>query len=448
MLRDYLEGRKVGWPALLLKRAALVVSGILFSVFCAAAQTCVLAQEEPDVMGIPGYKGMSMPGNWRPFNNYSYWNTVIPAGIGDHSQSYYIINDMAEKGITLRFNGTWTTTMHVVGSKASKYQYHSSTNIYRFTHFKPDSCWNPDPDNDDISNRAYPFIPGVTYPENMHDGRMIIIDKSATNKYTAYEVTHGSADLDSHGHAICSNFNIWHLGYRGFVYYRPPCGSTGVPLVNGDECTPCDDYWTCAGSSGAGTPLIGGLLRPEELDNAMAAPLAPDDPNYNPEVATGDGLIHHALSFCYYFNRCGPPLYPVAYRGDGSEPMTDLSKPVEGMLFQLVDPNNWLLNHMSNDWGKIVVRTLKTYGMYLVDGGSNPTSAALYLQNMYTPNVETNVSWWNRKYPGFLASITGIRIKKDDGAPDAPYYFRVVNTESPSFHDYEARPLPEHAECP
>lgn len=429
-------------------RTALLVFSTLFLLFCTVAQTCV-AQEEPDVMGIPGYKGMSMKGNWRPFNNYSYWNTVIPAGVADHSLSFGIIDDMDTRGITLRFNGTWTPTLHVVGSQASKYQYHSSKNIYRFTHFKPENCWNPDADEpSDITDAEYPFIPGVTYPENMVDGRMIIIDKSATNKYTAYEVTHGSANLDSHGHAPCSMFNIWHLGYRGFVYYRPPCGSTGVPLVNGNECAPCDDYWTCAGSSGAGTPLIGGLLRPEELDNALAAPLAPGDANYNPDVATGDGLIHHALSFCYKFNRCGPPLYPVAYRADGSQPESDLTKPVEGMLFQLVDPNNWLETHISNQWGKILVRTLKTYGMYLVDGGSNDDTAALYLQNRYTPNGETNVSWWNRMYPGFLNSITGIRIKINDNKPDEPYYFRVVNTESPSFHDYEARPLPEHNECP
>lgn len=105
MLRDYLEGRKVGWPALLLKRAAFVLSGILFSLFCAVAQTCVLAQEEPDVMGIPGYKGMeALPRAWRPFNNNSFWNTEIPSDAGVHSESGSVIAYMnSSNGINNRY---------------------------------------------------------------------------------------------------------------------------------------------------------------------------------------------------------------------------------------------------------------------------------------------------------------------------------------------------------
>jgi hypothetical protein len=418
------------------KRTALLVFSALFLLFCTVAQICI-AQEEPDVNGIPGYLGMSMKGNWRPYNNNSPWNTIIPAGVEDHVQSPAIIDDMIDKGITLRFAGTWTTTLHVVNRKASKYQYHSSTNIYRFTHFNPQNCWNPDTGGDDVTDDPWPYIPGVTYTEDMADGRMIIIDKSAGSKYTAYEITHGTntANLVG-GYAPCSTFNIWNLGYRGYVYYRPPC-STGTPSVSGNECASCDDYWPVAGGSGAGTPLLGGLLRPEELDNAVGAVLAPTDPNYNPDVPSGDWLIHHALSFCYNFNRCGPPLYPVAYRADGNPVENGIERPVQGMLFQLVDPNNTLENSISNSWGKVVVRTLKKYGMYLVDGGSNNETAALYLQNMYTPNVERNIDWWNRNYPGLFSSITGIHVTHEN--------FRVVNTESQFFHD--ARPLPEHSEC-
>ena len=378
---------------------------------------------------------MSMKGNWRPFNNNSPWNQVIPAGVETHPESGGIIQDMDRyhKNITIRLANEWCPTMHVVGGQASKYQYHSSTNIYRCTHFNLQNCWNPDVDGNDITDEAWPFIPGVTYPESTADGRMIIIDKSATNKYTAYEVTHGSANLVG-GYAPCSMFNIWHLGFRGVVYYRPPC-SAGSPSGSGtgNSCASCDDYWTSAGSSGCGTPLLGGLIRPEELLNAVGAVLAPTDPNYNPDVPSGDWLIHHALAFAYNFNRCGPPLYPVAYRADGAESVWDLSKPVEGMLFQLMDPDNSIENSISNPYGKVIIRTLKTYGMYLVDGGSNNETMALYRQNMHTPGGETNAAWWERNFPGLYNSITGVRAEN----------FRVVDTVSL----YGARLLWEHSEC-
>lgn len=272
----------------------------------------------------------------------------------------------------------------------------------------------------------------------MPDGRMIEVDKSAGAKYTAYEITHGTntANLVG-GCASCSTFNIWNLGYTGYVTYRPPC-TGGLQWPN------CDDYWTCAGGSGAGTPLIAGLIRPKELVTALAVSLSPADPDYNPDVATGDGLIHHALAFCYLFNRCGPPLYPTAYRNDGSvipNECDDYSKPVEGMLFQLMDPDNSIEDSISDPYGKVIVRTLKTYGMVLVDGGSNDTSMALYIQNMYTPGGKTNRQWWDDPYAvpcfsGLYNSITGITAAN----------FRVVNTED--VYPVSPRLLWEHSECP
>ncbi len=422
------------------KRASLLSHSMLLLLFCMVAQTCV-AQSDPEINGITGYLGMSMKGNWRPFNNYSPWNRTIPAGVENHLESGLIIGDMTGKGITIRLSRDYNRTLHIVNSRASKYQYHSSTNIYRFTHFNPQNCWNPDAignggNGDDITDEAWPFIPGVTYPEKTEDGRMIIIDKSAGSKYTAYEKSKGTstANLEG-GYVPCTTFNIWNLGYLGCVYYRPPCSASDLGS-SGNSCATCDAYWTCAGGSGSGTPLIAGLIRPEELTNALAAPLAPTDPNYNPDVPTGDGLIHHALAFAYNFNRCGPPLYPFAYRNDGPYPVTDTSKPVEGMLFQLLDADNSIENSISNAYGQVIVRTLKTYGMVLVDGGSNNDTMALYVQNMYNPNVETetNKYWWDSHYPGLYDSIIHIEAVA----------FRVVNTEA-----LGARLLCGHAEaCP
>ncbi|MBF8275946.1 MAG: uncharacterized protein HW390_1019 [Candidatus Brocadiaceae bacterium] len=421
------------------KRVPLLSHSMLLLLFCVIAQTCI-AQEDPDVNGIPGYKGMNvLKGNWRPFNNNSPWNKTIPAGINDHDDSEEIIKDMDpnHRNITLRFTNESNPTLHVVSSRAAKHQYKSSSNIYRFTHFNPQNCWNPDAlgndgNGDDITDEAWPFIPGVTYPEPPPDEHMIIIDKSAGANYTAYEVSNGNANLVG-GYAPCSTFNIWNLGYRGYVYYRPPCGS-GNPGSSGNQCATCDDYWHVAGGRGAGVPIIGGLIRPKELDNAVGAVLAPGDPNYNPDVASGDGLIHHALAFCYNFNRNGPPLYPLAYRNDG--PMAPLlddetrKYPIEGMLFQLkpsFDESN-----INNAFGLVIVHTLKTYGMVLVDNGSDNDTMALYLQNMYTPGVETNVHWWEQNYAGLYGSITGIKASD----------FRVVDTDAL----YGAGLLWEHVE--
>ncbi len=291
-------------------------------------------------------------------------------------------------------------------------------------------------DGNDITDYAWPFIPGVTYAENTEDGRMIIIDKSAGNKYTAYEISHGTSTANLvGGYVPCSTFNIWNLGFRGYVYYRPLCSAGAPGGSGGNSCASCDDYWPAAGGSGAGTPLLGGLIRPEELNNAVGAVLEPSDPDYNPDVASGDGLIHHALAFAYYFNRCGPPLYPVAYRADGKPSENGTDRPVQGMLFQLMDPDDSIENSVTNAFGKVIVRTLKKYGMYLVDGGSTIDTLAIYRQNMYTPGVETNAAWWERKYPGMYNSITGIAVNISN--------FRVVDTVS----WYGARLLEEHSEC-
>ncbi len=118
------------------------------------------------------------------------------------------------KGIFFRLGEEWNPTMHVVGSQASKFYYQARSvnlsnntirrgKIYRFTHFNPQNCWNPDADDDgqDITDEMWPFIPGVTYPAKVDDGLMVIVDKSAGNKFTSYEVSHGHDFLNTEGYA-------------------------------------------------------------------------------------------------------------------------------------------------------------------------------------------------------------------------------------------------------
>ena len=441
----------------MLKRAPLLSHSMLLLLFCMVVQTCV-AQEDPDINGITGYKSMqALKRNWRPFNNNSFWNKTIPVTADTHPDSEAIIKELkyrnaldGSKEIFLRLGEEWNPTLHVVGSQASKFHYQARSDkienqvivgvrhgrIYRFTHFNLQNCWNPDADNidnQDITDQKWPFIPGVTYPAKVDDGLMIVVDKSAGNKFTAYEVSHGHDYVNTDGYAQCTTFNIWNLGYTGVVTYRPLCSAStpGSGSSGAASCASCDEYWQHAGGHGAGTSLIAGLIRPGELDNALAAPLAPDDPNYNPEVLSGDGLIHHALKFSYDQNRKGAPLYPFAYRNDGTMiPKVDTfyKYPVEGMLFQL--RADFDESTIDNEYAKVIVRTLKTYGMVLVDNGSNGYSMALYLQNMYTPNNDqaTNRVWWDSQYQNIYDGLAGTdsynnpKIKASD--------FRVVDTEN------------------
>lgn len=153
-----------------------------------------------------------------------------------------------------------------------------------------------------------------------------------------------------------------------------------------------DDFWTCAGGRGAGVPVIAGIVRPEELELAVSP--------------SGDGKIHHALGNEY---------------------------PIEGMLFQLKSTFN--VSSIQNPYGRVIARTLKTYGAVLVDGGGG-NSMSFNLQNLFT-DAKTNRDVWEERFPGFYNSITVIR----------PSDFRVVNTPE----TLSANPLCGHAEtclCP
>lgn len=409
------QGEKKGWCNVMFKRILLFSQGLLFLLCGMLAQTSIAGD---------GYLGMSMPGWWRPFAANSPWNTPIPVGAADHPDNGDIIDKMEALQVRVRFANDYQSTMHVVGKldpttqQIPKYYYHSydqnhNTNLYRFTH--NENFWNPDANEPfDITDAEYPFIPGKTVPENTEDGRMTIIDVTSYPSYYAFEVSHGKKELDTCypiPHAQCTTFNVWDLAGTGTVKNRPIC-------EGGLEWPNCDDYWTCAGGRGAGVPVIAGIVRPEELELAVSP--------------GGDGKIHHALSFAYDYNRCGPPLYPFAYRNDGTNPGNEY--PIEGMLFQLKSTFN--VSSIQNPYGRVIARTLKTYGAVLVDGGGG-NSMSFNLQNLFT-DTQTNRQVWDEKYPGFYDSIFN-NIH--------PSNFRVVNT----LETLSANPLCDHAEtclCP
>ncbi len=417
---DVFDGikEKIG-DIIMLKRIVLLLHGLLFLLFSTFVQT-TLADGE-------GYKGMRyLPGWWKPFrgedpanpSNASPWNKRIPATATEHPESGDIIPNMS--GASVRFANDYQATLHVVNSNnsnLSKYPYHSqkedgsNTNVYRYTHEQ--NTYNPDVLGNDITDFPYPFIPGKTIPEPFpeQDGRMTIVD---INTNYAYEVSQGKAELDNCStnteppgpHVWCSTFNIWDLNGTGTVkYLTPSCNTWGT----------CDPWWQCAGGRGAGVPVIAGMVRPEELYYAVSS--------------EGDGVIHHALSFAYDRNRSITlvgtqwkkvrALYPFAYRSDGMYPGTKY--PIEGMQFQLIPTYN-VDDKISNQYGRVIARTLQQYGAVLVDNGGG-NSMSFNLQNLrYVINpggyIVDNRTAWEQEFPGFYDSITVLH----------PGDFRVVNT--------------------
>ena len=380
------------------KRIALLLYGLLF-LFLSVFSQATLA-------GNQGYLGMRyLPGWWRPFSggdptnpsSISPWNKIIPQNATNHPDNVDIIGYMTSHNITVRFADDYQATLHVVNSgnaNLPKYPYHAqkegglNTNVYRYTHEQ--NTYNPDVLGNDITDLPYPFFPGKTIPEpfivngqQVGDGRMTIVDIH-TNR--AYEVSQGKPDLDTCGintdppgpHVWCSTFNIWDLSGTGTVKYRPPsCYTWGT----------CDPWWQCAGGRGAGVPVIAGMVRPEELYYAVSQ--------------DGDGVIHHALSFAYDFNRSTMrvdgvtkkvrALLPFSYRNDGKYPVTDRAYyPIEGMQFQLDPAYPVNTTTIPNQYGRVIARTLQQYGAVLVDNGGG-NSMTLNLQNLRYVDPNGNI---------------------------------------------------------
>jgi hypothetical protein len=108
-----------------------------------------------------------------------------------------------------------------------------------------------------------------------------------------------------------------------------------------------------AGANAAGFPLLGGLVRPEEILQ---------------------GHIDHALVFAIGSVKAGPAVCPAARNaGDG----TDAYGFREGQKIQLdpaVDVDALLITR----WQKVVLKAAQEYGMYLRDGGG---TLGIYAEN-------------------------------------------------------------------
>jgi len=186
------------------------------------------------------------------------------------------------------------------------------------------------------------------------------------------------------GTPTCTTYNVWEIDGRG--HGDPNEGSR----------------WQLRGGRGSGFPEIGGLIRPEELE---------------------EGVIRHALSFSHPKNRKADDgsnifILPPACRSDGK--YVGALYPIEGMRFQLdpsltdLDFDAWGLNRE----GKIVARALQTYGMYLGDNGAPWVLAPQLLG----PTGDANRAEWDRRFPGFYRNVERIPANR----------FRIVDTGEPT----------------
>lgn len=349
---------------------------------------------------------------WVPFSSNSPWNTPIPtypSGVPLHPKSSYIIDNIMGTQTafaSVRFNKAWNPTLHFVDSnlwQSPKYYFVSSTQIYHRSHEDQLHTFDPDIGGDDVTDAPYCYHPVLTFPENTIDGHMIIVDVKDPSRPIAVEGTHGTTTVINNTTA-CTTFNYWDLTGTGTVRLPSP----GENVI---------DNWRVAGGRGAGVPIIGGLVRPQEIIEAMQ------------QSDQTQRYIHHALAFSCTKNRHYYPLYPFAYRNDGELESESFPNryPVEGMQIQLdpslgeTDFNNFGLN----EYQKIIARTLQKYGAIDVENGGNDNEIALAIQNLSHSGIsncatDSNCDIWNTLFPGIYTTISTIPRQ----------YFRVIDTQT------------------
>jgi len=327
--------------------------------------------------------GNSLPSTWRPFTNTSPWNTPIPENATVHSNSAEIMSLITNRVDHIRLADSQLTPIWVVNSSNALavstntspgtnliWTYMNSSNLFY--------AW--DADTNGVSDDPIPLSSEMN-PSS--EGYLCIIDPF---KRLAYELS------DYHGWTNdtpeCGAFHIWNLTENGV-------GQNPTNLTESQN-------WQTQGTKGSGLCLIGGVLRPEELEARE---------------------IRHALTFSFGLNRDVENgqimMYPPACRSDGmyTNNPPDEIYPIEGMRFQL-DPS--LGTSDFDEWGitnrreRVFARALQDYGMVLGDTGED---MAIAVQQLGT-NAAASRAEWERLLPEFYNLITNIPTSA----------FRVIDT--------------------
>ncbi len=288
-------------------------------------------QDRVEILINAGYLGMSLPANFKPFAASSPWNTPIPETPEIDPDSAMMITTLCASATDLGASFVkWTTPIHVIDSAQAR-----KVSVYSLKGPK-----NPDVDpNEDGIVENIP-MPACVWPDPEKDGHMVLVDPIARKSWEFSRF-----GMDTNGHYTASGISIWDLNGAGC---RPPFSGP---------------YWWTYGSNGSGTPLIGGMIRPEE-------------------IAAGE--INHAILCATPVNRkctvdgqkeqvCIP-----ACKTDGWGIGTAYIP--EGARLQL-DPTLNLDALKLSPETKVVARAMQKYGMIVSD---NSSSFKTYFQNLGT----------------------------------------------------------------
>jgi len=297
------------------------------------------------------YLGMSLPGDFRPFSNNSPWNTPIPPNPKIDPMSEKIIKNLYNHCKKLKVNFVkWTIPLFVINSK----------NCPKVNVLTIRSCLYHTVDHD--GNRIAEGIPmpKEAWPQPEEDGHMILIDPFIKRSWEF-----SKAKKLPNGEWTASVIDTWDLSGPG---YRKPFSG---------KC------WWMSGARGSGTPLIAGLIRPEEIEA---------------------GRINHALGVSTPINR--KTSYPggekelciPASRTDGWGIGTQYIP--EGARLQLNPALNLDKLGLSKE-AKVIARALQKYGAIVAD---NATDFKLYFQNLGPDRGK-----WKNLLPG-LEDISKIPI--------------------------------------
>jgi hypothetical protein len=243
----------------------------------------------------------------------------------------------------------WTYPMHVIDSTRCPLVSVPTTGDGLYS--------SVDPDRNGVAE-GIPMPAGV-WPDPEADGHMVLVDPVVRKSWEF-----SRASRDALGNWSASIVDVWDLNGNG--YRQPFSGSC----------------WWRSGANGAGTPLIGGVIRPEEV---------------------AAGVIRHALM-------CSTPVNRV--RASGTTPRWELRSPAasrtdapfvgrqyipEGARLQL-DPALDLDTLGLAPQARVVACAMQQYGMFVTD---NAPSFGIYFQNL----GPSGGSWESWDIPGELAKI-------------------------------------------
>lgn len=276
-----------------------------------------------------GLVGMILANDFSAFADTSPWNTPIATNPALDADSALMISNLKSLAKNLTGNiKKWTIPLFVIDASQSPKKTVKIT----------DTSSNPavDPNLDLIAENV-PLPDGI-WPDQEADGHLLLVDPKL---HKSWDFSHAR---NVNGQWQASRLDIWDLNGSGFR----------APFVG-------KNWWTY-GASGSGMPLIGGLIR---LDEIKA------------------GVINHALAFDGPINRRASTatgrdeLCPPASRTDG----TGIGKQYLYMGARLQLNPNLDLNKLGlSSAAKVIARAMQKYGLY--NSGTTYEDFTLYFQHL------------------------------------------------------------------